>query len=101
MPGEVIAALIGAAVTWLVSHIDKGTERRESVSTAFSALSAAVSGIEKQLTLLREDMREDRNTAERTTKKIFERIDAVEERVVDRFSTIEQRVATLEERTRS
>jgi len=44
-------------------------------------------------------MREDRRAASETTKTLFERITAVEGRIIERIGGVEQRVSRLEERT--
>ncbi len=110
VPTEVVAVLLAAALGFVLRLPDKASKRTSELEARASdlevkgvevstLLATGMSSIGDQLAGIRTDMREDRRTATETTSRLFERITAVEGRIIERIGGVEQRVSRLEERT--
>lgn len=102
--------LLAAALGFVLRLPDKAAKRVSDLEARASdlevkgvevstLLATGMSSIGEQLAGIRTDMREDRRAASETTKTLFERITAVEGRIIERIGGVEQRVSRLEERT--
>lgn len=94
-----VATALGAAYlgVWSDRKLQEGQKNNQLLSTVAS-LSTGINAISSELTLIRQEMREDRKAVNDAVERIFERISIVEMRTAERFSQVEQRTSALEAR---
>lgn len=86
-------------LTTLLPSAERVSQLERKAVEASTLLATGMTSIGDQLAGIRTDMRDDRRLATENTTRLFERITAVEGRIVERINGVEQRVSRLEERT--
>jgi hypothetical protein len=92
-----IATALGAAFigVWGDRRLQDRSKNTDLLATV-SSLNTGIQAISKELTLIRQEMREDRSAVNHAVDRIFDKINVVETKTMERFSEIEQRTSALE-----